>query len=266
MNLSVTTAAILILGVAASVAGVVLVRRRIPQEKLEENNDYVGFTFSILSLIYGIYLAFTVVVVWQQFEDAEQTVSQEVVLLNAIWRDLAPFAPADQMRLRRGLMDYVRSVINDEWPRMANGLEDAHSEVYDALWDDFYRLNPDPNDVRQTTFYQDCIERMNDFAMARRMRILSSTAALPWSMWVLLVAGAVGTIGFTWFHGTRYMSMQLGVTAFLSAVIIYSVLLVAMLEHPFGGAVAVKPVPFQKLLEQFEGEIKERSAPVPNTR
>ena len=68
--MSPTEVVILFLGVACSVAGVIVVRRIVPQEKLTENNDYAGFTYGILGLIYGIYLAFTVVVVWQQFEDA----------------------------------------------------------------------------------------------------------------------------------------------------------------------------------------------------
>jgi Protein of unknown function (DUF4239) len=77
------------------------VRRFIPPDKLAENNDYVGFTFSILSLIYGIYLAFTVVVVWQQYEDAEEKVTQEVVLINALWRNLEPAASASTSSITR---------------------------------------------------------------------------------------------------------------------------------------------------------------------
>jgi hypothetical protein len=43
------------------------------------------------------------------------------------------------------------------------------------------------------------------------------------------------------------------VTVFLSVIIIYSVLLVRMLEHPFGGTIAVSPHAYQELLETLEG-------------
>lgn len=92
---------ILILGVAASVTGMVVVRRFIPADRLSENNEYVGFTFSILGLIYGIYLAFTVIVVWQQYEGAKETVTTEVALLGAVWRSVERFPPADRHRLRQ---------------------------------------------------------------------------------------------------------------------------------------------------------------------
>src|SRR6185436_15604849 len=108
----------------------------------------------------------------------------------------------------------------------------------------------------QIAFYQEGVTRLNDFAIARRERILASTASLPLTMWVLLVVGATGTIMFTWFYGTRYLSIQIAATTFLSAVIIYGVMLVAMLEYPFGGAVRVTPAPFEELLSVFEARIK----------
>lgn len=251
-----TSVLVLILGVLASVSGMVVVRRFIPMEKLSENNDYVGFTFSILSLIYGIYLAFTVVVVWQQYEDAEEKVTQEVVLINALWRNVEPFQREDRVRIRQHLIDYTRDVIVSDYPKMKQGLPYTYNPIYDQIWSDFYHLSPDPNDERQVTFYEESISRLNDFAIARRQRILASNAYLPTSMWVLLVVGAVGTIMFTWFYGTRYLSIQIAATAFLSAIIIYGVLLVAMLEYPFGGGVHVTAAPFEELLKVFETRIK----------
>jgi hypothetical protein len=252
MNLSLLEAAFLVAGVAASVGGVLLVRRLVPQEKLTENNEYASFSYSILGLIYGIYLAFTVVVVWQQYEVAEETAEQEVVILNALWRDVEVFRPEVRSLMQRRLKEYVRYVIETEWARMAPGLRDTSSVAYDQLWTDFYAISPDASDPREAAFYEEAIARMNEFAMARRMRLLASTAGLPGSMWVLLILGAAGTIIFTWFYGTRYLSLQIAATTFLSVVIIYSVLLVRMLEHPFGGSIAVSPHAYQELLATFE--------------
>ena len=249
--MSLSDGLILFFGVAAAIAGVIVVRRLVPQEKLTENNEYAGFTYGILGLIYGIYLAFTVVVVWQQFEEAEEAVAQEVALLNAIWRDIEVFRPEARAVMQRRLIEYARYVVKDEWKRMEFGLHEVSARPYDQLWIDFYQISPDGEDPREAAFYEEAIGRMNDFAMARRMRILSSTASLPRSMWVLLILGAVGTIAFTWFYGTHYLSLQIGVTTFLSVVIIYSVLLVGMLEHPFGG-IAVSPHAFEELLAMFE--------------
>jgi hypothetical protein len=251
---------VLVLGVAASVAGMLVVRRLIPAERLSENNEYVGFTFSILGLIYGIYLAFTVIVVWQQYESAKEKVTTEVALLGAVWRSVERLPAADRHRIRRDLVEYARDVITSDYPKMEHGLANSDSEVNDRLWRDFYSVTIDASDAHAAVFYEEALSRMNEFAIARRQRILSSNASLPMSMWVLLVVGAVGTITFTWFYGTHSMFIQIAATTFLSAVIIYSVILVGMLEYPFGSGLRVSPAPYRDILEIFESRLKAESS------
>lgn len=259
MSMPGLSVAILLGGVAASVAGMILVRRVIPQEKLSENNNYIGFTFSILSLVYGIYLAFTVVVVWQQHESAKDDVLNEVSMLGTVWRNVEPFAPEARRRIRMDIVDYARDVIANDFPKMEHGLAYSSSPSYDRLWSDFYHLTLAEGDARQAVFYQELLTRLNDFSIARRQRILASNVAMPLDMWVLLVVGAVGTIMFTWFFGTRYLSIQVAATVFLSALIIYTVLLVSELEYPFGGSVRVSPEPYEEALHVFESRVKSGS-------
>jgi hypothetical protein len=247
---------ILVVGVLVSVAGMVIVRRFIPAEKLSENNDYVGFTFSILSLVYGIYLAFTVVVVWQQYEGAKEKVMTEVALLGGVWRTLEPFDVKDRVTLRRDMIDYTRDVIVGDFPKMERGLAFSASPKCDRIWTDFYAARLNAADARQGAFYTEALARLNEFTVARRQRILASNASLPTSMWILLIIGAVGTIVFTWFYGTHYLSIQIAATTFLSAVIIYSVLLVGMLEYPFGSGVRVGAGPYIDLLQVFETRMR----------
>jgi len=247
---------ILAAGVLASLAGMMTVRRFVPAEKLSENNEYVGFTFSILSLIYGIYLAFTVVVVWQEYDAAEETVTHEVVLINALWRDVEPMPREDRLRVHHDIIDYVHDVIVNDYPKMENGLQSTSNEKYDRIWTDYDRIAPVATDIRQVTFYQQGVLRLNEFSIQRRLRILASNASLPTTMWILLVVGATGTIMFTWFYGTRHLYIQIAATTFLSAVIIYGVLLVSMLEYPFGGVVHVSAMPYQELLNIFESRMK----------
>ena len=54
--------AIMIFGsIAASAAGLVIVRRCIPIKKLRLHNDVAGFIFTTIGVIYGVILAFLVV-------------------------------------------------------------------------------------------------------------------------------------------------------------------------------------------------------------
>ena len=252
---------ILFVGVAFSVAGVIVVRRLISAEKLSENNSYVGFTFSILGLIYGIYLAFTVIVVWQQYESAKAQVINEVAQLGAVWRSVERFPAAERLRIREDLVAYVKDVVVSDYPRMERGLTRSDNPTVDKLWKDFNDATIDAGDPRAAVYYEEALSRMNDLTVARRQRILLSNASLPMSMWVLLVAGAIGTIVFTWFYGTQHLSIQIAATTFLSAVIIYSVILVGMLEYPFGSGLRVSPAPYKDILEVFEARLKKEARP-----
>jgi predicted MFS family arabinose efflux permease len=54
---------LVLLVVVLSALGAYLVHRFAPPA-LRENNEFTGFTFSFVGLVYGVYLAFTVVIVF----------------------------------------------------------------------------------------------------------------------------------------------------------------------------------------------------------
>src|ERR1041385_8260275 len=81
LHATLITAAALIAG-----AGVLVARRYVPPETLRENNEFTGFTYAFVGLVYGVYLAFTVVIVWEHFSEADNTASREAILLNELWR------------------------------------------------------------------------------------------------------------------------------------------------------------------------------------
>jgi hypothetical protein len=45
--------------------GPVLVRRYVPLEKLEKNNEVGGFQFATVGVLYAVLLAFAIIVVWE---------------------------------------------------------------------------------------------------------------------------------------------------------------------------------------------------------
>lgn len=63
--------------VIAPCLAVRLIRRVSPYPAFKENNELVGFTYTVHDLIYGVFLAFTIVVAPQRFGDTERMVLQE---------------------------------------------------------------------------------------------------------------------------------------------------------------------------------------------
>jgi len=97
---------------------VYLVRRLVPPEELRENNEFTGFTWAFVGLVYGVYLAFTVVVVWEHFNNADDTSTNEATHLSELWRD-AEILPGGH-DVQDALYNYAKSVVADDWPAMAH--------------------------------------------------------------------------------------------------------------------------------------------------
>ncbi|HEY2132089.1 MAG TPA: hypothetical protein VGH36_03805 [Acetobacteraceae bacterium] len=70
---------LILVGLTTIVAmlGPVCVRRRIGLDRLAINNEVAGFKFATIGVLYAVLLAFTVILVWERFSDAEADVAQE---------------------------------------------------------------------------------------------------------------------------------------------------------------------------------------------
>ena len=236
---------------ALAALGVAVVRRWMPRT-LRENNEFTGFTYSFAGLVYGVYLAFTVVIVWGHFQAAETTATSEATRLSELWRDAAPLPGGNA--IQRQLLAYTRSVIRDDWPAMASQHPGSGvtSREYESLWRAYYAVQLAPSDAAQAAFFRESLVQLNELGRERRMRVHSGAANIPAMMWGLLIAGGIGMIGLTYLIGTEHALLQMTVTAFLAGTLAWAVLIVFALADPYSGDVAVKPDAFRDVLRSFE--------------
>jgi hypothetical protein len=238
--------------VALAIVAVYIVRRLLPPEKLAENNEFTGFTWAFVGLVYGVYLAFTVVVVWENFDKADDTATKEATHLSELWRD-AEMLPGGH-EVQENLYLYAKSVVDDDWPAMGRGVEGSPrtSARYENVWRSYYAVRPGVNDVVHLAFYQQSLTQLNEMGEMRRQRILSGNADLPQAMWFMLIVGGFIMTAFALFIGTPSRWLQISVTAFLTGFMAYAILLVGALEQPFSGDISVKPTAFISVVRSFE--------------
>jgi len=241
--------------------GAWLVQRFAPPA-LRENNEFTGFTFSFVGLVYGVYLAFTVVIVWEHFENADDLATSEATRLSELWRDAG--ALPGGAGIQQKLYDYTRSVIDDDWPSLERDHRgsDVTSRKYEDLWRSYYAVTLTPNDAVQAAFFRESITQLNALGRERRMRILTGAANIPMMMWGLLVAGGIGMIVFIYLIAARHLWLKLVITAFCAGVLAWAVLIVFALVDPYSGDVAVKPDGFRSVLESFAARRGDTPAPV----
>ena len=95
-----------------------LVRRWVPATREGFHAEISAPMLGVVGALFGLLLAFVIVIGYQNLLDADANVGQEADALGAIVRDSealpAPGGPA----VRAAVGAYVRVVVDDEWPEM----------------------------------------------------------------------------------------------------------------------------------------------------
>ena len=95
------------------------------------------------------------------------------------------------------------------------------------------------------------LKQLDVITEARRARLGLATGIIPEMLWVVLCCGAMMTIGFTFFFGTKNLGAQITMTGILSVIVFMGILVIVSFDHPFTGPVHVSAEPLQMVLEDF---------------
>lgn len=234
-----------------AVAGMMLVRRRVPVEVLEKQHEVGGFLYGALAVIYGILLAFVVFVVWTSYQSASDAVSSEADQLVDLLRLSPAFPPETRAAIRHGLRQYTNSVVGREWPAMRDGRESPEVErEIEGLWKIY--LDPGPGVSRESAVLLESLDRMGRLADARRARLSKSASRIPAALWMLLLGGGSIMILFTYFFGIRNVRAQMLMTAALASQIAFILFLIAAIDRPYDGVMRIDTKPFRRVVERLD--------------
>jgi hypothetical protein len=195
-------------------------------------------------------LAFAIWIVWEEFKDTSAAVDREANLLTTLTRlSRALPEPAGQ-ELRSNIIDYTRSIVEGEWAAMANGLPSAASGPALEKLSQFV-VTFQPGSAREEVAYAQVVERLEELNSLRRLRLLASRGQIPTPMWILLVVGAVATVGYTCIFNTQNVWLHAGMTALLAAAVGFTLFIIFALDTPYTGSFKVGPEPFAQALIEF---------------
>ncbi|MGE0220861.1 DUF4239 domain-containing protein [Mycolicibacterium sp.] len=238
--------------VGLSVCGLLVFRKAVSHTRFEGANAVSGTMFQLAGVLYAVLVAFVVVVVWEQFSDAEDASTLEATAITDLLRDSAALPAESQAAVESSLLAYTRHVIDVEYPRMHRGESiDEQSDELNAVWEAYLAVEPQTHN--QIAFFDQAIQRLNDLTADRKMRVSTGDAAVPGELWVLLIGGAGVVMAFTFLFGTEDQALHaisVGLTAALLAFVVY---LIFALEHPYVGGLSVEPTAYANVLEQWTG-------------
>ena len=237
--------------VAGAVGGLVLVRRLVPIERRLAHNDVAGFIYAVLGVAYAVLLGLMVVAVWQDWQAAQDSATQEANELSAVFW-LAHGLPQPEGRhIQELARDYARVEVREEWPLMQHGKTSPKAyELLDEMRASVEALHP--ANGAQTVLYDNLLQRLHELGDARRVRLLQAEEGLPAILWAVLLVGGVIVVGFTYLFGLRSTTVHVLMVAALALVIGLVLFTVAALDYPFRGDVRIGPEAFEKALGSFE--------------
>ena len=236
--------------VLVSVAGLVLVQRMVPIELRKQHNDVAGFIYAVLGIAFAVLLGLVVVAAWEQFQTARNTTEREASELAEVFWLGHRLPEVEGHRLQELTRTYARVVVDEEWPLMARGGSSPRAwELIDEIRLTVQNLNPDTE--AEQVLYDQGLERVYDLADARRDRLLDAREGIPTILWVVLVVGAIVTVGFTYLFGLDDTTTHMLMVALLALVIGLILFTIGSLEYPFSGNVRLGPDAFELVLKRF---------------
>ena len=254
MNETVAVVFIVFVAVLVSLIGLVIVRRLAPIDQLAQHTDVAGYVYAVIGVIYAVVLALVVIAAWEEYRDAREAVADEASAVLNLARAANGWPDSDRDVVEPALIAYARQVVDVEWPAMARGDfgPTANTVTVSQLWQ---ALNEaDETAAAESASYEIALQQLDDLGEARRNRLLLGEEGLPMSMAVILIIGAVVTVGFAYLFVIDNGLLHALMIASLAVLVTLLLLLQFQLGMPFQGVSAIKPTAMRLVLAEIDSD------------
>jgi Protein of unknown function (DUF4239) len=255
MSLALVAASVI--GVAAVCIALLWLARRSPwNERFAREVREHDEAFAFLGVAYAVLLAFVVIQAYTSYNDAKSGAEAEAEAILQLSRTAEAFSPEQLARLEGLLVCYGRAVIHDAWPAMQE--EESSALVND--WGTRFRrqalLTEGDTFVERASFRQLLTEQDHRIE-GRRTRLAEAIRTVPEPLWLVLLLGAVLTVGWVILGSSRlgFFPVQAAVVASVTAMVASVLFLVWFLDHPFANeSGSITPIEMEHTLETIAEE------------
>jgi hypothetical protein len=204
-----------------------------------------GFKFATVGVIYAVLLAFSVIAIWEKFNQGEIAVEQEAGTSSSLFQYIEGKEPVASA-VHAALVNRLGLAIESERPAMAAESESQDvKQALNATYEAALALNQ--TDTRTTADMTEIFTQLDNVTAARRVRLHLATGLVPSVIWIALFAGADLTVGFTLFFGSENLLAQLSMTGILSVLVMLGLVVIVAIDHPFTGPIHIRPDPLGKV-------------------
>src|SRR5262249_27014878 len=197
---------------AVSCAGLLIFHRLVHVNVRRAHNDLAGFTIAVIGVLYAVLLAFIAIATWESFSKASDIVEDESDYAGGMYLDTQGLPPAVGQEIRDDLAEYVRVVIDEEWPVQRTG------KTPEQGWKPLRDLPPaivaiHPQTAGESVTEAELLASWNKLYLARSSRLSAVESHVPAVIWWIIFFGGAITTGYTYFFGSENLPMHMAMTA-----------------------------------------------------
>ncbi len=216
------------------------------------HNDVVASIFNKAGTVFGIILAFVVVILWQEYNKSVDLALKEGTEALELYQDLNLYPDQKQVTSAiKSLVQFAGLVVNDEYPAMAKMktspmTEQAMTKLRNEL------LHIKPQNLQEQILYTKLLKDLENLSKLRQERLADMESSLPGIFWGALIMGAIITITFSSVLGAENFRLHALLASMLAVILATTFFLIIELDYPFTGELSAKPNSYVKMLQTIE--------------
>lgn len=242
-------AAVIVGGVALAIGSVLLASRIVARNSRPEHNSILSPFLTVVGLIYGALLGFTVVVGWQQYLSAETNVAQEASLLKTMYRQTVAMPQPEQSQVREQLRKYAAAMQGPEWGK--NEFGNISNDGRAAITAMYRIVGADKPGAAASPVDQQFLSQLTEMSSVRSARILDAKPRIPTLLWCALIFGGLVLIMLTSNMRLADSRAHIVLVSAVTVLLVLLLYLIFVLDHPFG-PMGVTPEPFSEAFMVFD--------------
>jgi hypothetical protein len=251
----------------ATIAAMLLVRRRAPEGSYFADCDRASGVFGVLAGGFAIFAGFIIFLAFSSYDQSRSGGETEALTVVQQFEiaELLPAATGD--RLTGELVCYARYVVHQEWPQMEDGTGgDTINPWAVALFRSLRVANP--TSASEQAAYSKWLDQTSDREQARSDRLHGAEGIIPSSIWIVLflIAGVVFVYMLFFADSGEGAVSQAMLMGSATTVIVLTLMAINALNNPYGSAVGqIRPVGMERSLRILDNEravVNERG-PIP---
>jgi Protein of unknown function (DUF4239) len=212
----------------------------------EKTNEIVGHFLSFTGAFYGIMLGLVAVGAWDIYKDAKSATEQEAANLAALYFDVMQLPAPIDGRGQAHLRNYAKVVIETEWPQQRMGqISNAGDYHLHALAIDLGMTDSTQGNTK--LLLAEALGQYNRLLQARRLRLQTTSDALPASLWVVITIGAFINICMTWLLYIKSSRLDLVVNTLMALTLGTVLSFIIAMDNPYRGELSVSAEEFENV-------------------